>query len=72
MQSSQFSDVDYPFQDILSGCRDKERLVTAMKGVDMVVHAAALKHVAVAEYNPTEFIKTNIMGTQNLRCGPSI
>lgn len=67
MQSSQFSDVDYPFLRYFIGdVRDKERLVTAMKGVDMVVHAAALKHVAVAEYNPTEFIKTNIMGTQNL------
>tara|TARA_B100001989_G_scaffold9784_1_gene6358 strand:- start:5880 stop:6872 length:993 start_codon:yes stop_codon:yes gene_type:complete len=46
--------------------RDRDRLKLAVKNVDYVVHAAALKHVNVAEYNPFEFIKTNIMGTQNL------
>ncbi len=46
--------------------RDRDRLKLAVKSVDYVVHAAALKHVNVAEYNPFEFIKTNIMGTQNL------
>ena len=67
MQLHQFSNTDYPFLRYFIGdVRDKERLETAMKGVDIVVHAAALKHVGVAEYNPTEFIKTNIIGTQNL------
>ena len=46
--------------------RDKERLMLAMKGVDYVVHAAALKQVPAAEYNPMECIKTNINGAQNV------
>ena len=46
--------------------RDKERLVRAMNGVDYVVHAAALKQVPAAEYNPTECIKTNINGAENV------
>ena len=46
--------------------RDKERLYRAFKGVDYVVHAAALKQVPAAEYNPTEFIKTNIHGAMNI------
>ena len=46
--------------------RDKERLIKAMNGVDYVVHAAALKHVPIAEYNPMECIKTNINGAQNV------
>ncbi|MFC4699936.1 UDP-N-acetylglucosamine 4,6-dehydratase (inverting) [Glaciecola siphonariae] len=46
--------------------RDKDRLVTAMKNVDLVVHAAALKQVPAAEYNPNECIKTNINGAQNV------
>ncbi|MCU7554984.1 UDP-N-acetylglucosamine 4,6-dehydratase (inverting) [Alteromonas sp. ASW11-19] len=46
--------------------RDNERLKTAMKDVDYVVHAAALKQVPAAEYNPNECIKTNINGAQNV------
>jgi UDP-N-acetylglucosamine 4,6-dehydratase len=46
--------------------RDKERLKKAMNGVDFVVHAAALKHVPIAEYNPMECIKTNINGASNV------
>lgn len=46
--------------------RDKDRLKRAMRDVDLVVHAAALKHVPIAEYNPMECIKTNIMGAQNV------
>jgi UDP-N-acetylglucosamine 4,6-dehydratase len=46
--------------------RDKERLVQAMKGVDFVIHAAALKQVPAAEYNPMECIKTNIHGAENV------
>ena len=50
----------------LGDVRDKERLVRALYGVDIVVHAAALKQVPAAEYNPFEFIKTNIWGAENL------
>jgi len=46
--------------------RDRERLVQAMSGVDYVVHAAALKQVPAAEYNPMECIKTNIHGAENV------
>jgi UDP-N-acetylglucosamine 4,6-dehydratase len=46
--------------------RDKDRLESAMKDVDFVIHAAALKQVPTAEYNPIECIKTNIMGAENL------
>lgn len=46
--------------------RDKERLSRAMEGIDTVVHAAALKHVPVCEYNPFEAIKTNVLGAQNV------
>ena len=46
--------------------RDEQRLIQAMKGVDYVVHAAALKQVPAAEYNPMECIKTNINGAQNV------
>lgn len=46
--------------------RDVERLKNAMYGVDYVIHAAALKHVPIAEYNPMECIKTNIHGAQNV------
>ena len=46
--------------------RDRERLVRAFKGVDYVIHAAAMKHVPIAEYNPDECIKTNINGAQNV------
>ncbi len=50
----------------LGDVRDKERLAQAMRDVDYVIHAAALKQVPAAEYNPNECIKTNIMGAQNV------
>lgn len=46
--------------------RDEKRLKTAMSGIDFVIHAAAMKHVPIAEYNPMECIKTNIDGAQNV------
>jgi UDP-N-acetylglucosamine 4,6-dehydratase len=46
--------------------RDRDRLMMAMQGVDLVVHSAALKQVDTGEYNPSEFIKTNIYGSQNV------
>ena len=46
--------------------RDRARLRRALEGIDMVVHAAALKQVPAAEYNPMEFIHTNVLGAENL------
>jgi UDP-N-acetylglucosamine 4,6-dehydratase/5-epimerase len=46
--------------------RDESRLRRALDGVDVVVHAAALKHVPIAEYNPFEAIKTNVLGAENI------
>ena len=46
--------------------RDEKRLIRAMEGVDIVIHAAALKQVPAAEYNPFEVVKTNILGGQNV------
>ena len=46
--------------------RDYERVRRALKGVDYVIHAAAMKHVPIAEYNPMECVKTNIMGAENV------
>ena len=46
--------------------RDKERLMRAFQDVDFVIHAAAMKHVHIAEYNPTECVKTNIGGAENV------
>jgi UDP-N-acetylglucosamine 4,6-dehydratase len=46
--------------------RDRERLMMALRGVDIVIHAAALKHVPVAEYNPTECLHTNVWGAENV------
>ena len=62
-----FSEDKYKFiRYFLGDIRDRERLFSALNGVDYVVHAAALKQVPRAEYNPFEYIKTNILGAQNL------
>jgi UDP-N-acetylglucosamine 4,6-dehydratase/5-epimerase len=62
-----FSEKKYPFlRFFLGDVRDLDRLNLAFKNVDYVVHAAALKQVPAAEYNPTEFIQTNINGAKNV------
>lgn len=61
---SKFSDKRLRF--FIGDVRDKERLSRALEDVDIVIHAAALKQVPVAEYNPFEAVKTNVYGTQNL------
>jgi UDP-N-acetylglucosamine 4,6-dehydratase len=62
-----FPEEKYPCMRYFIGdVRDKDRLMLALQGVDYVIHAAALKQVPVAEYNPFEAIKTNIIGSQNL------
>lgn len=54
------------FRFFIGDVRDKERLEYATKDVDIIVHAAALKQIDTAEYNPWEYIKTNILGAQNV------
>ncbi|MDX9724172.1 MAG: UDP-N-acetylglucosamine 4,6-dehydratase (inverting), partial [Myxococcota bacterium] len=63
-QESPFNDPRMRF--FIGDVRDASRLLRAMEGIDHVVHAAALKHVPIAEYNPFEAIKTNILGAQNV------
>lgn len=64
--------LDYPEKDypqmrfFIGDVRDLDRVKMAMKGVDYVIHAAAMKHVHIAEYNPMECIKTNINGAENV------
>ena len=63
----EFNKQKYPgIRYFLGDMRDEDRLRRALEGIDTVVHAAALKQVPAAEYNPFEFIKTNIIGAQNL------
>ena len=61
---SKFNDNRLRF--LLGDIRDKERLIIAMEDIDIVFHAAALKHVPKIEYNPFEAIKTNVIGSQNV------
>ena len=51
---------------LVGDVRDKERLARATQNIDVIFHAAALKHVPVCEYNPFEAVKTNVVGTQNI------
>ncbi len=60
--SDQFPNIRFFIGDV----RDRERFKRACDGIDVIIHAAALKQVPVAEYNPDEFIKTNIGGSQNV------
>jgi UDP-N-acetylglucosamine 4,6-dehydratase len=63
----QFPEAEYPqLRFFLGDVRDRDRLRRALEQVDIVVHAAALKQVPAAEYNPIEFVKTNVLGAENL------
>ncbi len=63
---------DYPMDKypqmrfFIGDVRDEARVKRALKGIDYVIHAAAMKHVPIAEYNPMECVKTNIMGAENI------
>jgi len=65
--AQEFSPEEYGcLRYFIGDVRDKERLYRACRGVDCIVHAAAMKQVPASEYNPTEAIKTNIYGAQNI------
>jgi len=67
MMAQNYPSNKYPqIRFFLGDVRDKERLIRAFQAVDYVIHAAAMKHVHLAEYNPDECIKTNIGGAQNV------
>ncbi|MDE5417233.1 UDP-N-acetylglucosamine 4,6-dehydratase (inverting) [Labilibaculum sp. DW002] len=73
--AQEFPEHKYPqMRYFIGDVRDKGRLLRAFEGVDVVIHAAAMKHVHLAEYNPMECVKTNILGAENvidaaLQCG---
>ncbi|SHN00824.1 UDP-N-acetylglucosamine 4,6-dehydratase (inverting) [Polaribacter sp. KT 15] len=73
--AQEFPEDKYPaIRYFIGDVRDKSRLVSAFEGIDVVIHAAAMKHVHLAEYNPMECVKTNINGAENvikaaLECG---
>ena len=63
----QYPEAEYPqLRFFLGDVRDQDRLRRALEQIDTVVHAAALKQVPAAEYNPMEFVKTNVLGAENL------
>jgi len=65
--SNKFPEEKYPgLRFFIGDVRDGDRLRRACEGIDVVIHAAALKQVPAAEYNPMEFIKTNILGAENV------
>jgi UDP-N-acetylglucosamine 4,6-dehydratase len=65
--AQEFPESDYPqIRYFIGDVRDEDRMIRAFQGVDIVIHAAAMKHVHLAEYNPDECIKTNIGGAQNV------
>ncbi len=58
---------EYPqIRFFIGDVRDRERMVRAFEGIDYVIHAAAMKHVHIAEYNPSECVKTNVGGAENV------
>ena len=66
MMQNEFKEYKDKLRFFIGDVRDKERLMLAFKGVDYVIHAAAMKQVPACEYNPSEAIKTNIHGAQNI------
>ena len=62
LSEQKFKNIRYFIGDV----RDYQRLSRAMNGIDIIIHAAALKQVPAAEYNPFEFVKTNVLGAQNI------
>lgn len=71
----EYPESKYPaIRYFIGDVREESRLISAFEGIDIVIHAAAMKHVHLAEYNPMECVKTNILGAENvinaaLKCG---
>lgn len=71
----EYPEAKYPaLRYFIGDVRDESRLISAFEGIDIIIHAAAMKHVHLAEYNPMECVKTNILGAENvinaaLKCG---
>ena len=67
VMAQEYPHAQYPaIRFFIGDVRDRERLTRAMQGIDYVIHAAAMKHVHLAEYNPSECIKTNVGGAENV------
>ena len=67
LMAQEYPESNYPaIRFFVGDVRDKERLLRAFEDIEIVVHAAAMKHVPIAEYNPDEAVKTNIIGAQNV------
>jgi UDP-N-acetylglucosamine 4,6-dehydratase len=67
MERTRFPKSRYPqLRHFVGDVRDRSRLQRALRGIDIVIHAAAMKHVPMAEYNPQECIATNVIGAQNV------
>jgi UDP-N-acetylglucosamine 4,6-dehydratase (inverting) len=65
--SFEYPESKYPaIRFFIGDVRDESRLISAFEGIDVVIHAAAMKHVHIAEYNPMECVKTNILGAENV------
>ena len=63
----EYPEARYPaLRFFIGDVRDESRLLSAFEGVDVVIHAAAMKHVHIAEYNPMECVKTNVLGAENV------
>ena len=65
--AQEFPPAEYPqIRFFIGDVRDYNRLKRALRGIDYVIHAAAMKHVPIAEYNPMECVKTNVLGAENV------
>ena len=65
--AQEYPNDQYPqIRFFIGDVRDEARIKRALKGIDIVVHAAAMKHVPIAEYNPMECVKTNVLGAENI------
>jgi len=64
--ANEFSPKEYPIKYLLGDVRDMQRVQEVTRNVDIIIHAAAMKHVPASEQNPMECVKTNILGSQNI------